>query len=142
MAVTSKATAKWHGTLAEGKGSVNFDSSGIANFPVNWKARSESHESTTNPEELLGAAHATCYSMALSHKLATSGFVAETIETSSSVTFQPGTGITGIELKVSAVVPGLSEADFQKYAEETKTGCPVSQALSSVPMTLNAELLG
>jgi osmotically inducible protein OsmC len=107
---------------------------------VNWKARREGSTSTTTPEELIAAAHASCFSMALSHALAGNGTPPESVDTTASVTFQPGTGITGSHLNVNAVVPGLDADAFARIAEEAKTGCPVSQALAGIDITLEATL--
>ena len=140
MTVTSEAATTWTGSLMEGSGTVAFSSSNLGTFPIDWKSRSEGSESTTTPEELIAAAHASCFSMALSHALAENGTPPERVNTSASVTFKPGTGITGIALKVVGAVPGLSAEDFQTAAEDAKANCPVSQALSAVPITLEATL--
>jgi len=140
MTVTSEATTAWKGGLIDGSGEVTFVSSGLGTFDVNWKARSEGSTSTTTPEELIAAAHASCFCMAFSGALAKNGTPPESIETTASVTFQPGTGITGSHLNVNAVVPGLSAEDFQRIAEEAKAGCPVSQALAGIEITLEATL--
>ena len=140
MPVTSEATTTWTGSLAEGSGTVSFSSSKIGTFPIDWKARSEGSDSTTTPEELIAAAHASCFSMALSHALSENGTPPESVHSSASVTFKPGVGITGSHLNVNAVVPGLSAEDFQRIAEEAKTGCPVSQALAGIDITLEATL--
>ncbi|MGO1770753.1 MAG: OsmC family peroxiredoxin [Microbacterium sp.] len=139
MSVTSEATTTWSGSLTEGTGTVS-PSSGIGTFPVNWKARSEGSQSTTTPEELIAAAHSSCFSMALSNALSENGTPPESVNTTASVTFVPGTGITGSHLNVSATVPGLDEAAFSRIADEAKTGCPVSQALAGVEITLEATL--
>ena len=139
MAVTSEATTQWHGSLMEGSGSVAL-ASGSGTFPVTWASRSGAAADTTTPEELLGAAHSACYSMALSHALSGNGTPPESLNTTAAVTFQPGTGITGSHLLVSAKVPGISAEDFQRIAEDAKTNCPVSQALAGVPITLEASL--
>ncbi|GMM96315.1 MULTISPECIES: OsmC family peroxiredoxin [Microbacterium] len=140
MTVTSEATTAWKGSLTDGEGTVSLVSSGAASLPVNWKARSEGSTSTTTPEELIAAAHASCFSMALSHALAGNGTPPESVDTTASVTFQPGTGITGSHLNVNAVVPGLDADAFARIAEEAKTGCPVSQALAGIDITLEATL--
>lgn len=140
MPVTSEATTTWTGSLAEGSGTVAFSSSNLGTFPINWKARSEGSDTTTTPEELIAAAHASCFSMALSHALSENGTPPERVNTSASVTFKPGVGISGSHLNVNAVVPGLSPEDFQKLANEAKTGCPVSQALAGIEITLEATL--
>lgn len=140
MPVTSEATTTWTGSLAEGSGTVAFSSSNLGTFPINWKARSEGSDTTTTPEELIAAAHASCFSMAFSHALSENGTPPERVNTSASVTFKPGTGITGSHLNVNAVVPGISPEDFQRLANEAKAGCPVSQALAGIEITLEASL--
>ncbi|MCI2958305.1 OsmC family peroxiredoxin [Agromyces atrinae] len=140
MAITSEATTVWTGTLFEGSGTVALDSSKAASFPVNWKARAEGDAGTTNPEELLGAAHSACFSMALSHALAQAGHTAESIQTTAAVTFEPGKGVTGSHLLVAARVPGLSEDEFQTFANDAKANCPISQALAGISITIEAEL--
>jgi osmotically inducible protein OsmC len=139
MSVTSEATTTWSGGLFDGGGSVALESSNQGPFAVNWKARSEGSTSVTTPEELLAAAHSSCFSMALSLALAQNGTPPTSIETTASVTFIPGTGITGSHLNVNAVVPGLEAADFDRIAAEAKSGCPVSQALA-IEITLEATL--
>lgn len=140
MAVTSEATTLWFGDLLSGSGTTSLDSSDAAEFPVTWAARSEGELGRTNPEELLGAAHSACYSMAFSHALAQAGHAPESLQVTAAVTFQPGEGITGSHLLVSAKVAGISEADFERIAEDAKQNCPVSKALSGVPITLEASL--
>src|SRR5471030_2010688 len=108
MATTRTARAHWEGSLMEGAGQVALESSGAGTFDVSWPSRAEQANGKTSPEELLGAAHATCFSMALSHALAQAGTPPTSMDTSASVTFQPGTGITGIVLTVSGTVPGIT----------------------------------
>lgn len=140
MSVTSEATTAWKGTLFEGSGEVTFTSSGIGTFDVNWKARSEGSSSVTTPEELLAGAHSSCFSMALSNALTDNGTPPESIDATASVTFIPGTGITGSHLNVNAVVPGIDAATFEKIANDAKANCPVSQALAGIDITLEATL--
>ena len=140
MSVTSKASAAWQGSLLEGDGSVTLESSGLGTFNLNWKARSEGSDSVTTPEELIAAAHSACFSMALSHALAGNGTPAQSVNTTSEVTFVPGTGITGSHLTVHAVVPGLDADKFAEIAAGAKAGCPVSQALAGIEITLDATL--
>ncbi|MFK4760376.1 OsmC family peroxiredoxin [Microbacterium sp. ZW T5_45] len=140
MPVTSEAASTWTGSLMEGSGTVAFSSSHLGTFPIDWKARSEGSDTVTTPEELIAAAHASCFSMALSHALAENGTPPERVDTSASVTFKPGTGITGSHLNVNATVPGLTPTQFQEIAEGAKTGCPVSQALAGIEITLEATL--
>lgn len=140
MSVTSEATTLWFGDLLSGSGTTSLDSSDAAEFPVTWAARSEGVSGQTNPEELLGAAHSACYSMAFSAALAKNGTPPESLQVTAAVTFEPGTGITGSHLLVSAKVAGLSAEDFQRLADEAKSGCPVSRALAGIPITLEASL--
>ncbi|QEW00447.1 OsmC family peroxiredoxin [Microbacterium caowuchunii] len=140
MSVTSEATTSWAGSLTDGSGQVALESSNQGPLAVNWKARSEGSTSVTTPEELLAASHSACFSMALSHALSQNGTPPESVETTASVTFIPGTGITGSHLNVNATVPGLSAEDFARLADEAKTGCPVSQALAGIEITLEATL--
>ncbi|MEV5072018.1 OsmC family protein [Microbacterium sp. LMI12-1-1.1] len=140
MTVTSEATTAWKGALFDGSGEVSLVSSGLGTYPVNWKARSEGSTSVTTPEELIAAAHSSCFSMALSLALAENGTPPESIDTTASVTFKPGTGITGSHLNVNAVVPGLEPEDFERIAQSAKSGCPVSQALAGIEITLEATL--
>jgi osmotically inducible protein OsmC len=136
-----KAEARWNGGLKTGNGTVKVQS-GTLNAPYSFVSRFESGAGT-NPEELLGAAHAGCYSMALSAALEKSGHPATSVTTTAVVHLTPaagGSSITGIDLITRGVVPGVSQAEFQKFAEDAKTGCIVSRALSAVPMTLDAKL--
>ncbi|HEY1530378.1 MAG TPA: OsmC family peroxiredoxin [Galbitalea sp.] len=140
MALTSEATTLWFGDLQTGSGTTSLDSSDAAEFPVSWQARSVGEVGKTNPEELLGAAHSACYSMALSNALGSNGTPPESLQVTAAVTFVPGEGIKGSHLLVSAKVPGLSEDDFQRFAADAKANCPVSQALAGIPITLEASL--
>ena len=140
MAVTSEATTIWLGDLTSGSGTTSLDSSDAAEFPVSWAARSEGVTGMTNPEELLGAAHSACFSMAFSNELAKAGHTPESLQVTAAVTFVPGEGVTGSHLLVSAKVPGISEEDFQRIAEDAKTNCPISKALGGTPITLEAAL--
>ncbi|MDQ1668002.1 MAG: lipoyl-dependent peroxiredoxin [Actinomycetota bacterium] len=140
MATTRTANAHWEGTLKEGKGQVSLSSSGIGTFDVSWPARAEEPNGVTSPEELIAAAHSTCFSMALSSALTNAGSPPESIDTKADVTFQPGTGITGIHLTTNAKVPGLTAEQFSRYAEDAKANCPVSKALTGTTVTLDASL--
>ena len=141
MATTRKATTHWEGNLLEGKGAVTLESSGIGTYDVSWPSRAEAANGKTSPEELIAAAHSSCYSMALSHALAQAGTPPQTVDTSAEVTFKPGTGITGIHLTVRATVPGLAADAFAEAAENAKKNCPVSQALTGTTITLDATLV-
>jgi osmotically inducible protein OsmC len=135
------ADATWNGSLMEGSGHLK-SATGAIDADYNWKSRAESG-STTNPEELIAAAHAGCFNMALAHALATAGHAPRQLRTRATVTFEKvgeGFGITGIRLETSGDVPGIDEAAFRKAAEGAKSGCPVSKALASVPITLAAKL--
>lgn len=136
MATTRKASAVWNGTLVEGQGVVSLDSSNIGKFPVSWPARSAEPNGVTSPEELIAAAHSTCFSMALSGALAKAGTPAVELRTSAEVDFQPGVGITEIRLHVSGDVPGMDHEAFSAAAHVAKENCPVSKALKAVPITL------
>ena len=140
MATTRIARTAWEGSLMEGSGVVTMASSGIGEFPVSWPSRAEAANGKTSPEELIAAAHSSCFSMALSHGLTGAGTPPTRLDTQAEVTFQPGTGITGIHLSVRGTVPGLDAAGFVKAAEDAKANCPVSQALSGTTITLTAEL--
>lgn len=140
MAATRTANAHWEGTLFEGAGRVSLDSSGLATFDVTWASRAEDPAGRTSPDELLAAAHASCFSMALSNNLAQGGTPPTALDTRADVTFQPGQGITGIHLTVRGTVPGITEDDFRKAAEAAKEGCPVSKALTGTTITLDAAL--
>lgn len=141
MATTRTATTVWQGSLLEGSGHVELQSSGLGGFDVTWPARSEEAGGKTSPEELIAAAHSSCYSMALSSALAKAGNPPEQLETKADVTFQPGEGITGVHLTVEGRVPGMTADQFQEAAEGAKTGCPVSKALSGTTITLTAKLI-
>ncbi|MEO3812216.1 OsmC family protein [Sphaerisporangium sp. B11E5] len=141
MATTRTATTQWKGALLQGYGVVELNSSGVGTFDVSWPSRAEQANGKTSPEELIAAAHSSCFSMALSHGLAQAGTPPQSVETRADVTFQPGEGITGIVLSVRAQVPGISAEDFQTAAETAKTNCPVSKALTGTTITLNAELV-
>jgi osmotically inducible protein OsmC len=140
MALTSEATTLWFGDLQTGSGTTSLDSSDAAEFPVSWQARSVGEVGKTNPEELLGAAHSACYSMALSNALGSNGTPPESLQVTAAVTFVPGEGIKGSHLLVNAKVPGMSDEDFQKFAADAKANCPVSQALAGIQITLEASL--
>ncbi|MDN3258530.1 OsmC family protein [Streptomyces sp. CSDS2] len=140
MATTRTAHTVWEGELLNGSGTVSFDSSGIGEQPVSWPSRAEQANGKTSPEELIAAAHSSCFSMALSHGLTGAGTPPTRLETKADVTFQPGEGITGIHLTVRGEVPGLDEQGFVSAAEDAKKNCPVSQARAVTTNTLTADL--
>ncbi len=140
MATTRRASTHWEGSLIEGGGQVTLESSGLGTHDVTWASRANDPEGRTSPEELIAAAHSSCYSMAFSNALAKAGHAPEALDTSADVTFQPGEGITGIHLTVQGTVPGLSKAQFAEMAEDAKMNCPVSKALTGTTITLDAQL--
>ncbi|GHC52013.1 OsmC family protein [Streptomyces cinnamoneus] len=140
MATNRIATTVWNGELIKGSGEVALESSGIGTYPVTWASRAEEANGKTSPEELIAAAHSSCFSMALSHALTGAGTPPTRLETRAEVTFQPGEGITGIHLTVRGEVPGLDEEGFVSAAEDAKKNCPVSQALTGTTITLSAEI--
>lgn len=140
MAATRTAKAHWEGSLFEGKGQVSLKSSGIGTYDVSWPARTEESNGVTSPEELIAAAHSSCFNMQLSNTLVKAGSTADTLDTQADVTFQPGQGITGIHLTVRGSVPGMSAEDFVKAAEDAKENCPVSKALTGTTITVDATL--
>jgi osmotically inducible protein OsmC len=140
MATTRTAATRWEGNLAEGAGRVTMESSGLGTYDVSWPARAEEPNGKTSPEELIAAAHSSCFSMALSGALAKAGTPPTSLDTRADVTFQPGEGITGIHLTVVGAVEGMSAEEFIKAAEGAKENCPVSQALKGTSITLDASL--
>ena len=140
MATSRSATTTWQGSLTDGGGRVELDSSRLGGFDVTWASRANEPDGRTSPEELIGAAHSSCFSMALASALAKAGTPPEALETRAEVTFQPGEGITGVHLTVRGTVPGLRAEDFTAAADSAKTGCPVSKALAGTTITLSATL--
>ena len=133
------SSAVWEGSIKEGKGKMRLGS-GAYEGANSWHSRF-ADEKGTNPEELIGAAHAGCFSMALSDLLTGANHIPEKIETEAKVHLKPGSGITLIELVTKAEVPGIDEKSFLDLAEKAKKGCPVSQALAAVEITLDAKLV-
>jgi lipoyl-dependent peroxiredoxin len=144
MATERRAEATWQGSLMDGSGRIENVTSGVlGGLDVSWPSRAEEPGGKTSPEELIAAAHATCFSMALAHGLAEEGHAPDRLESSATVTFQPGEGITKIALTVRGQVPGVDADAFQEAAKAAKENCPVSQALASVPeISLDAQLAG
>ncbi|MBV8599708.1 MAG: OsmC family protein [Actinobacteria bacterium] len=137
MATQRKAEVVWEGDLVHGKGTIVTNTSGaLPELAVSWASRSEEPNGKTSPEELIAAAHASCFAMALSHELAQAGHTAERLETTATVTFQPGEGILSSQLTITGSVPGLSDDELRRFAEAAKDGCPVSQALAGIEITL------
>src|SRR4051812_31723574 len=125
MAVERSARSVWRGTLTEGQGRLSAETSGIfTDLPVTWAARSEEQSGgTTSPEELLAAAHASCFSMALSNVLTKAGTPPDELEVTATATFQAGEGVKGMHLEVIGRVPGADESAFRKAAEDAKENC-------------------
>ncbi|MDQ1747695.1 MAG: lipoyl-dependent peroxiredoxin [Frankiaceae bacterium] len=140
MATTRKASTTWTGGLADGRGEVTLQSSGIGTYDVSWAARSEEPNGKTSPEEMIAAAHSACFSMALSNALGKAGTPPQQLQTSAEVDFQPGQGITQIRLSVRGQVDGIDADAFVSAAEDAKQNCPVSKALTGVEITLDAAL--
>ena len=142
MATDRKAEVTWHGDLMNGSGTIDSVTSGaLPALPVSWPSRAEEPNGKTSPEELIAAAWASCFSMALSAGLARGGNPPEKLETSATVTLQPGEGIIRGALTVRGTVPGLDADGFREAAEGAKANCPVSKALAGIPdVTLTAEL--
>ena len=143
MATDRTISATWNGSLLEGAGTIHAAGSGaFGPLAVSWASRADEPNGKTSPEELIAAAHAACFAMALSHALAQGGTPADQLDTSATVTFQPGEGITRVALTVRGSVPGIDADTFAAKAAEAKAGCPVSKALTGVPeITLDASLL-
>jgi osmotically inducible protein OsmC len=140
---TRKAEAEWKGNLAEGSGTLQVGS-GAFEGPYSFKSRFEEGESATNPEELLGAAHAGCFTMALTAQLSRAGLKPTRIHTEARVKLEKigdAFSITGIALETEAEIPDIDDAKFQEYAKGAKENCPLSKALASVPIQMTARLL-
>ncbi|MBL7962566.1 MAG: OsmC family protein [Flavobacteriales bacterium] len=145
MALHRKASATWAGTGKEGTGHISSTSGALNGIPHTFKTRFENEDGKagTNPEELIAAAHASCFTMKLSFVLNAAGFTADKLDCTATVTMDKvgeGMGVTGIHLEVKGLVPGIDAAKFQACAEEAKANCPISQLLRSVPITLSAAL--
>lgn len=145
MAATRRAEVSWNGDLLSGTGTIESVTSGtFGGLPVSWASRTEAPEDRTSPEELLAAAHAACFAMALSGALARLGTPPERLHVSASVTFdkrEAGWRVTSSALTVEGRVPGMAEADFRREAEGARDGCPISQALKgNVELSVEATL--
>ena len=140
---TRKAEAEWEGNLAEGSGRLKVGS-GAFEGPYSFKSRFEEGEAATNPEELLGAAHAGCFTMALTAQLSRAGIKPKRIHTEARVKLEKvgeAFSITQIELETEAEIPDVDDAAFQKYAQDAKQNCPLSKALAATQISMNAKLL-
>lgn len=139
MKIERTASAHWTGGLKDGKGAITTKSGALTSYPYGFASRFEG-VAGTNPEELIGAAHSGCFTMALSLILGEAGLTAESLDTTATVTLESvegGFAITAINLKLAAKVPGTDEATFTDLANKAKAGCPVSKALAAVPITLD-----
>jgi osmotically inducible protein OsmC len=137
------ATAGWDGDLAHGNGTVTGASGGLPDLPVTWASRTERSDGKTSPEELIAAAHASCFSMALAHELTQAGNAPEHLDVSAKVTLDERDGaptVTSSELTVSGNVPGIDQSAFEQAAQDAGKNCPVSRALGSLEITVNATL--
>ncbi|WP_342663933.1 OsmC family protein [Eisenibacter elegans] len=146
MAIVRKATAVWQGTGLEGKGTLSAPSKFFDNTPYGYKPRFQNEDGTlgSNPEELIAASHAGCFAMALSFAIVGAGFTADELKVDAKVVLEPtddGFGITGITLTLQGKVSGMGEAQFMELAEKAKQTCPISKALSSVPIHLEASFV-
>lgn len=139
MATVRIAEAHWEGSLFEGQGEVELVSSGLGHFEVTWATRAEQPNGHTSPEELIAAAHSTCFNMALSNVLAEGGTPPTSLDTRADVAFDPP-NITGIKLTVTGVVPGITAEQFQAAAEDARNNCPVSKVITGTTITLEATL--
>jgi lipoyl-dependent peroxiredoxin len=139
MVAVRTAEAHWEGSLFEGQGEVELVSSGLGHFEVTWATRAEEPNHHTSPEELIAAAHSTCFNMALSNVLAEGGSPPTSLDTRADVTFDPP-NITGIKLTVTGVVSGITAEQFQAAAEDARENCPVSKVITGTTITLEASL--
>jgi len=144
MGISRKATAHWEGDLKSGRGSISTPTSGLMQDTRYGFNSRFGDEKGTNPEELIAAAHAGCFTMALANALAEAGHPADSVDSRAEVdlSMEGGPTLSAIRLFTRAKVPGIDEAKFRAVADDAKTNCPVSKALSAVPITLEAELLG
>ncbi|MBB1472667.1 MULTISPECIES: OsmC family protein [unclassified Luteimonas] len=143
MGISRKATARWSGDLKTGRGSISTPASGLLDDTRYGFNSRFGDEKGTNPEELIAAAHAGCFTMALANALAEAGHVAESVDSRAEVdlSMEGGPTLSAIRLFTKAKVPGIEAAKFRAIADDAKQNCPVSKALSAVPITLDAELL-
>jgi lipoyl-dependent peroxiredoxin len=144
MAADRRAEVTWRGDLFGGSGVIERVGSGaFGPLDVTWASRTEQPGGRTSPEELIAAAHASCFSMAFANGLAQAGHPPEQLSTSATVTFVPGSGVTRSAIEVVGTVPGLDESAFREAAEDAKENCPVSQALkNNVELVVSTRLSG
>lgn len=142
MKIQKNGSAHWSGGLKDGKGQISTQSGALKDYPYGFAARFEGVPGS-NPEELIGAAHSACFTIALSLILGEAGLTADSLETKADVTLEKvadGFAITAIDLNLRGVVPGADEATFTELANKAKAGCPVSKALAAVPISLVVSL--
>lgn len=144
MGISRKATARWEGDLKSGRGTISTPDSGLMEDTRYAFSSRFGDEKGTNPEELIAAAHAGCFSMALANALAEAGHPADSVDTRAEVdlSMEGGPTVSAIRLVTKAKVPGIEASKFREIADDAKQNCPVSRALSAVPITLDAELTG
>jgi osmotically inducible protein OsmC len=147
MAEIRHASVVWNGGLTDGSGMITYLSSGVVSrLPISWASRTSAHEGKTSPEELLAAAHASCFSMALSSRLAKNGTPPTQLDVRAEVTFDNASGgwkVTASKLILSADVAGIDDATFQRLADDAKENCPISQAIKgNVEVSVDASLRG
>ena len=143
MAAESRATTVWEGDLPNGRGTTRVESGVLPEVEVSWPARTERTEGTTSPEELLAAAHTSCFCMALSNELSKAGNTPERLEASTTVTFVPGEGVKSSSFVVRGRVPGIDQEAFEQAARGAGDNCPISQALrGNVEISVEATLEG
>jgi lipoyl-dependent peroxiredoxin len=147
MAEVRTANAVWNGDLVNGSGMITYVSSGVfSRLPISWASRTSAHSGKTSPEELLAAAHAACFSMAFSARLAKNGTPADKLDVKVEVTFdqtESGWKVASSTIKVTGVVPGIDEATFDRLADDAKDNCPISAAIKgNVALAVEATLEG
>lgn len=143
MAGESRATTIWEGSLTKGRGATSVEGEAIPEFEVTWDARVDRTEGTTSPEELLAAAHSSCFCMALSNGLSEAGNEPEQLRATATVAFVPGEGVKSSAIEVAGRVPGIDQAAFEAAAAEASESCPISGALKgNVEITVDAKLEG
>jgi lipoyl-dependent peroxiredoxin len=145
MAEVRTANVVWNGDLATGSGMITYVSSGVfSRLPISWASRTSAHDGKTSPEELLAAAHASCFSMAFSARLAKNGTPAEKLDVRAEVTFDQGEGgwkVASSNIKVTGTVPGIDKATFDRLADDAKDNCPISAAIrGNVELSVEATL--
>ena len=141
MATESSATTTWHGSLTKGSGTTSPASGAFPDVEVSWASRTERAAGKTSPEELLAAAHASCYCMGLSHELSEAGNVPDSLEATATVAFVPGEGVKSSHIVVSGQVPGIDQAAFEAAAKSAGENCPISGALKgNIDITVDATL--